>query len=890
VSLLRHVVAGISSLLGRDRVESELSEELQAYLDAAVEAKLGTGMPREEALWAARVEMGSLEAAKDAVRDAGWERHFETLWQDVRYAARGLARAPGFTAVAVLTLALGVGANSTIFTIINGTLLKSLPFPEPDRLVLVWKTHDYEPGDISIVSAPNFWDWQRHNETFESIAIFDSAGKGYNLAAESGQREAEQVSGVRVTAEFFRVLGVEPFLGRGFLPEEETLGRDREVVLDYGLWASRYGADPALVGRTIRMDGEEYTVVGVMPPEFQFQFWSGPRRVWVPAGFTAGDQGRDSNSFVAIARLEPGVTLEQAQADLATIQGRIAQQHPDHEAGTSVSLVPLGEYDLSDARWLMGALLAAVGFVLLIACVNVANLQLARGAGRTRELAIRRALGAPPLRIARQLLVESLCLAGLGGAAGLAMAFWGSSLLIGVLPRSLSYIPFRPLGGIEVDGRVLGFTLLVSSLAGLVFGLAPVLRWCRPGAGNPLNERGDDRDSRRGNRLRHALVACEVALTLEVLCGAGLMIQSMARLLGVDPGFEAAGVLTMRMSLPQVNTYYGPPENAGFCQDLQDSAGGVAGVSSVGAVAHLPLRGNAGRGFHLEGQPVPQSGETPNAAYSVACPGYFRTMGAPILAGREFTVRDTLEATQVIVINEVMARKFWPDQDPLGRRIRLHLAGEQPWLTVVGVAGNVRHWGLDNETRPQFFRPYEQAAWPTMNIVAKTTGAPMSFAAPIRRALTRVEPDRPVSGIVPMEDIVGASVGPRRFAMLLLSAFALLALVLAGVGIAGVVSYSVAQRTREIGIHATLGARARDMVGMFVGRTMAWVVAGLAVGLALALASTRLLRTLLFDVQPADPAVLGVVSVLLAVIALVASYLPARRAARVDPLVALRCE
>ena len=447
MSLWRHISSGVRGIFGRDRVEADLDDELRFYLEASAEQKVRAGMPRAEALRAARVEMGSVDAVKDEVRDAGWERHLETLWQDVRYAARGIRRAPGFAAVAVVTLALGVGANSTIFTVVNGTLLKPLPFPEPDRLVLLWRTSDADPGDLNIVSAPDFWDWHRQNHVFDSVAIFDSAGNGYNLAA-AGGREAEQVSGVRVSAQFFRVLGVAPFLGRGFLPEEETLGRDREVVLSYGLWASRYGADPSLVGRTIGMDGEAYTVVGVMPREFQFQFWSGPRQVWVPAGFTQGDQSRGSNSFVAIARLAPGVTLAQSQAEMATIQAAIARQYPDTSAGTSVAVVPMGDYGLTDIRRLMLALLTAVGLVLLIACVNVANLMLARGTGRRRELAVRRALGASPLRIARQLLVESLLLSALGGAAGLLAAIWGASLLTGALPGRLGSIVFRPLTGI----------------------------------------------------------------------------------------------------------------------------------------------------------------------------------------------------------------------------------------------------------------------------------------------------------------------------------------------------------------------------------------------------------------------------------------------------------
>lgn len=891
MSLRRHLAAGLGGLWRRDRVERELDAELRAYLDESIDAKVAAGLTLDDAARAARLAMGSLEAVKDDVRDAGWEHHIETLWQDVRYALRMLASAPGFTAVAVLTLALGVGANSTIFTVINSTLLKPLPYPEADRLVLVWKTYASDPDDVNIVSAPDFWDWDRENDVFARMAIFDSAGKAYNLGIEGSGRQAEGVSGVRVTAGFFDVLGVTPFIGRTFRPEEETPGRHRAVILSHGLWARRYGSDQSLVGRTIRIDGEPYMVVGVLPRDFHFQFFSGPRELFVPAWFTEGDHQRDSNSFIAMARLKPGVSVAQANAEIAAIQSNLARQYPDDAAGTGATVVEMSAFGLTDLRNLMLALLAAVGFVLLIASVNVANLLLARGARRKREMAIRRALGASGWRITRQLLVESLVLATLGGTAGLLAAIWGSSLLVQILPRAFARLPFRPLDGVHVDASVLAFTLLVSSITGILFGLAPALAAFRPEASDPLKERGSDPAGGGRGRARQALVAAEVALTLVVLCGAGLMIQSMWRLLSVEPGFDPVNVLTMQTALPQENLYYGPPVKARFCQDLDEQVGTVAGVVSVGAAAHLPMSGNAGRGFAIEGRPEPPPGEGASASYSVACPGYFRTMGVPVLRGREFTHQDTLASPPVIVVNQAMAERYWPGEQALGKRIRLGITGAaEPWLAIVGIVGNVRHWGLADEVPPQFFRPYTQAAWPWMTVVVRTETSPRGFIGPVTRALLRGEPDQPASNVRTMEEIVAASVGPRRFPVLLLTVFALLALTLALVGIVGVVSYSVEQRTHEVGVRVALGAQRRDIVALFVGRNMVWVLAGIGIGLAGSLVLMRLIEAMLFGVRPTDPGVLAVVSAVLFAAALAASYIPARRATRLDPVVALRAE
>jgi putative ABC transport system permease protein len=812
-----------------------------------------------------------------------------TLVQDLKYGLRMLARNPGFTLVAALTLALGIGANTTIFSVINATLLRPIPFPDSNRLVLVWATYGKGPDNWNIVSAPNYWDFRRRSHSFEGMAIFDSAGRGYNLSASGTKQEPEQVSGLRVSANFFSVLGVQPYLGRAFLPEEEALGKDREVVLSYGLWKRRYGGEPTLVGRTIKIDGEDFTVVGVMPRDFQWQFWSNPRQLWVPVGYTKGDYDRAGNSFIAFGRLKPGVTVAQADAEMDSIGAHLAREYPREDPGMGATVMPMNDFGLKGLRTTMLALLAAVGFVLLIACVNVANLMLARGAARQKELAIRRALGAASSRLVRQLLTESVLLAVFGGFAGLLLAVWSNGLLFPVFRLDAMYLPLRQLDSIRIDGRVFGFALLVSCLTGVLFGLAPALGTLRGDVNEPLKEGGRGSTEGGGSRLRHALVASEVALALVVLCGAGLMIKSLSRLLGVNPGLNPKNVLTMQMSLPQEDLYNGPPGLPRFCQELEEHVSVIPGVVSASAVGHLPFEGNAGRGFQIEGQPPADPEHMPNANYSVACPNYFRTMGVDLLKGREFTDQDIVSAPGVIVINETMARRYWPKQDPIGRRIRLG-GSDGPPLAVVGVVGDVHHWGLDEGVRPQFFRPYTQAAWPVMNVVLRTINAPATFTAPVKKALADILPDRPVSNVETMEEIVRDSTGSRRFPMFLLSTFALLALALAAVGIVGVVSYSVAQRTHEIGIRMALGARTADVLSLIVKGSMAWVMGGIALGLAGSIGLTRLLGNLLYGVRPADPLVLGTVSLVLACVALLASYIPARRATQVDPMIALRYE
>ncbi len=809
-----------------------------------------------------------------------------SLLSDVRFTIRTWMRHPGFTAVAVLTLALGIGANTTMFSVVNATLLRALPFPRADRLVTLWKSPFNDPERLNIVSLPNFRDYQSQSRTFESLALFDSAGRGYNL---TGQGEAEQVSGVRVTASFFTVLGVQPMLGRTFRPEEETPGNDREVVLSHALWMRRYASDPAIVGKTIQMDGRGYTVVGVMPATFRFQFGgSTVRQLWVPAGWTKGDEERGSNSFYAIGRLKAGVAFNEARSEMDTIGRALASAYPDDNAGQTVRLVPMAELGVARLRPTLVAMLGVVGFVLLIACVNVANLTLARAASRSRELAIRCALGAARGRIVRQLLTESVMLACAGGVGGVLLAYWGTSALLPILPSNLRAVPLRPVDRIGIDMTVLAFTSLVSIASGILFGLAPALGFSRDLI-HPMKESAPGSTGGR-SRLRYVLVASEVALTLVVLAGAGVMLLSVSRLLAVDPGLDTRNVLVMQMSLPQENLYYGPPGNPRFCDGLDQRVGSVAGVISASAIAHLPLSGaNAGRGITIEARPDPGPENQSGAGYSVACPNVLRTLGMTLRGGREFTTRDTVEAPPVAIINEAMARRDWPGEDAIGKRFKIGLFGsDAPWMTVVGVFKDVRQFGLDTEPRPWFLRPYQQAGWPFMSILVKTASTPASFVAAVKRALAIVEPNQPVSGVRTMEDVLGTSVSSRRFPMLLLTLFGLLALVLAAVGIAGVVGYSVVRRTQEIGLRMALGAQRSDVLRLVLGQSLVWTIVGIVVGLAAAFGLLRFLDTLLYGIKPADPMVLASASVLLVAVALAASYLPARRAMGIDAVRALR--
>lgn len=866
-------------------------EEIRDHIARQTEEHIARGMPPGEARRQALLDFGSITLVQEDTRAVWAAVRFEQLLQDARYALRMFRRNPMFSAIAVLTLALGVGANTAMFSIVNATVLRPVPFPDPERLMTVWKGPVNDPAALNITSLPNYRDWRERTHVFTELALFDSIGRGYSL---TGGGEPEQVSGVRVTASFFRVLGVAPLLGRTFTPEEEEPGHDAVVVLSHGLWRRRFAGDASAVGRTLEIDGRAHTVVGVMPAHFRFQFSSAPLELWVPAGWTRNDLDRGSNSFVCIGRLAPEVGVGEARAAMDTIGRGLAEEYPAANAGQTVRVVPMNDYSVRSTRGVLLTLLAVVAFVLLIACVNVANLMLARAASRHRELAVKSALGATRSRLARQLLTESIMLACLGGLAGLLLAWTLLRALLSVgglapILRPLVAVPLRSLEGIPLDGSVLVFTLAISILTGVLFGAAPAAS-VRRDLNEPLREGARGSAAGRYGRLRYALVASQIALTLITLAGAGALIVSMVRLLGVDPGFEPGNVLVMEMSLPQSDLYVGPPDHPGFCQSLQDHAGSVPGVVSVSGIAHLPLGGfRAGRAIAVEGRPDPGPQNQAGAGYTVACPGILRTLGIPLLEGREFTLRDTTESLPVAIVNETMARRYWPGEAVVGRRFKIgtfNSAGQ--WLQIVGVFKDIRSGGLDNEPDPLFVRPYSQAGWPSFTVVVKSAAAPRSLARPVQDALAVTEPLQPVTRVRTMEDVVGLSVSSRRVPMLLMTAFAFLALGLAAVGISGVVGYSVTQRAKEIAIRMALGSPPRSVLRLLIRDSVRWALAGVGLGLVASVGLLGFLRTLVYDVTPHDPIVLGSVSLVLIGVALLATYLPARRALRIDPVTTLR--
>ncbi len=883
--------------LASDRVGDDVVEEIAQHAGEVYRAALDAGEPAAAARAAVDAELDDVPALLLAARAATRRRRrpaapdpappgrlhaLSAFARDLAYGARLLVARPAFAAVAIATLALGIGANTAIFSVVHAVLLSPLPFPDAGRLVMVWETDADDPSRTFIVAAPNFTDWQQQSASFSSMAIWEDLR--FNIG---GDGEPEQVQGLRVSGSLFRTLGVPPQVGRTFGPSEDAPGHDVVVISD-GLWRRRYAADPTVVGHTMRLNGKPFEIVGVMPPSFAFT--GRAYAVWVPIAFTTQDGQRGSHSFYAAARLRDGVSFETARAEMQAIGARLARQYPDDNRGETATITRLGDFGVAELRPTLLALSGTVGLVLLIACVNVANLLLAQSSARQREFAIRAALGAGRARLASQVFAEGVLLAGAGAIAGVGVAWAGTAALASSLPRAIRLAPFREAGSVPLDPAVLAFTCAVAAAAGVLFSLAPIAGLARSPSGSSLKNAGGRGSTGGFTRVRGVLVAVEVALAVIVLAAAGLMIKSMARLVAVDPGLRTDHVLTMTIALPQDDTY-GPPERTTFCEDLRREAAAVPGVAMVSAISHLPLSGaNAGRGITIEGRPVSSDG-SPGAAYRLVCPGYFETLGIPILRGRDFTAADSIRAPGVVIINEVMAARYWPEDDPLGQRIKLgDPDSANPWLTIVGVVRNVRHFGLDNDAVREMFRPYSQSVWPVMTVTARTDVEPLSLAASLKAAVARVEPANPVSRIRSMEQVLDDSTGPRRFPMLLLSLFSVVALVLAAIGVYGVVSYVVSQRSREIGIRIALGARAAQVTGMVMRRTLAPIAVGIGAGVLGAHLASRLLTSMLFQVTPDDPAVLGAIVALLTASGVVASLVPARRAASVDPLVVLKEE
>jgi predicted permease len=804
----------------------------------------------------------------------------QILWQDLRYGARMLLRRHGFTLIAVFTLALGVGANTAIFSVVNSVLLRPLPYPNAGRLMTIWEDHRARNGPVNEwTSPPGFEDWRDQAKSFDHVVAF----QGWQPTL-TGQGDPEQLVGAQVSHDTFAMLGVTPALGRSFSPEEDRRGVESVVIISHGLWRRRFGADPSLVGKKISLNGESLMVIGVMPAGFNFPIIAGAD-IWrtIQPAFGPRCQ-RGCITVRVMARLKPDATEAQARAELNSIAARVERQFPDTNTKVGATLVPLHEFLVGPVKTRMQALLVAVGFVLLIACANVANLLLARSATREKEIAIRASLGAGRWRIARQLLSESLLLAVIGGAMGLLLAYWLVDLLVSFSPQGTPR-----LDEIGIDRRVLGYTTAVTILTGLLFGAAPVWQLFKVDLNQSLRDGGKGLHvARSGRRALSALVVAETALALTLLVGAGLLMRSFIRLQRVDPGFNPRNLLAAVVTLPQA----GYPERnqiAPFYTKLLERIRTLPGVRSAAAVSSLPLAGaDSDAGFLIEGRPAPQPDQQPVAWVSSVSQDYFRTMGMRLVAGREFTERDDENSPKVVIISEATARRNFPNEDPVGKRI----GNGRPdgWREIVGITADVKHFGLTQDARASMFFPDRQRPSRQMFIVARTGADPLSLSSALRGAVAATDKNLAVSNISAMDEVTAQSIGQERFTLLLLGLFSALALSLAVAGIYGVMSYAVAQRTHEIGVRVALGAQTRDVLKLVVTQGMALVSAGVGIGLASSLALTGFMRGLLFGVSAADPMTFAGVAALLALVALVACYVPARRASKVDPMIALRCE
>lgn len=876
MSLLRSLVSGLRSLFRREQVDHELNEELGTYLEMAATEKMKQGMDRKEAVRSVRLEHGNLEAAREVVRSVGWESVVETLWQDLRFGLRTLRKSPGFTVVAVITLALGIGANTAVFTVVNGVLLRPMPFPEPDRLFLVSLAprvgpFEWQPG----VSDSDYLAFRDQDRIFEHTATF-TRGVTASLA---GAGDPVQIPVAYVTTDFFATLRINPAIGRGFFSGEEQPGRDNIAVMSNNLWQERFDSDPQILGKTIRLDGVPHTVVGIMPPGFAFP----DAKVWMPLAVQIGH-----NSFIrpVVGRLRPGVSPQQARAALQTFGDALPLGPGENRNDRWPQVIPLRDLLVANIRTSLLVFAGAVAFVLFIACANVANLLLARGAGREQEMAVRSTLGATRWRLARQMLAESTLLSIAGGAAGVLLAFWGVPALTALAPAGK--LPRMEM--IRIDGWVLAFTFGLSIVTGIVFGLVPAFQATRHHTREWLTSAGRTL-TRSHEGIRGVLTISEIALALVLLTGAGLMLKSFLRLRNVDPGFSTHSVITLTVDLPD-SAYRTAPQMQAFHTRALTELSRLPSVLVAGLVNYVPLADELTRGdFQVEGGLRPKGFIVDKPCVS---PNYFRVMGIQLLRGRDFSERDTATAKGVVVVSESVAQTLWPGQDPIGKRISMEdNPGPGDWLTVVGVVDDVKQQGLAKKSDPAIYQHYLQIARPFflshMTFVAKTASPPESVAAGMRAVLREVDKDQPVS-IASLDSLLETTTAETRFQTRLLTTFALIALVLTIVGVYGVLAYSIAQRTQEIGVRMALGAQSADVLGMLLKKAFVLVSVGIVLGGAGALSLTRVLAKFLFEVKPSDPETFAAVALALVFSALAACYVPARRATRADPLVALRYE
>jgi len=874
--------------------ENEIVEELSQHLDDQYEQALRSVATEEEARRAVLLDLDESDLLAPALRRIerrlpknpavvmGTERKTNLLgdlWQDLRYGLRMLVRNPAFTVVAVIALALGIGANSAIFSVVNTVLLKPLPYKNPDALVLVWdeQTHLGFPKDTP--SPANFLDWREQNTVFEGMAAMTE--RSLNL---TGVGEPERLDGQRVSANLFSLLGVEPQLGRAFTAEEDKPG-SRVVILSHRVWQTRFGGDATIIGRALNLNGEAYTVVGVMRRGFQFP--TPQTQLWVPIAFSADEAAqRGSHYLEVVARMKAGVKLQQARAEMSTIAARLEKQYPEQNMRIGSVVTPLHEEVVGNIKPALLVLLGAVGFVLLIACANVANLLLARAAARQKEISLRLALGASRTRLIRQFLTESVLLAGMGGLVGLLFSLAGIRILKGFIPDTISQVQ-----EINLDSKVLLFTLLVSLATGLIFGLAPATQASHFNLNETLKEGGRDSGaSVRGNRIRALLVMGEVAVSFVLLIGAGLLINSFLHLRTLDPGFRTDHLLTAKIELSELK-YPDKEHRVPFYNELLRRVSVLPGVESAAVAGNLPFTYNGdSMSIAIEGRADPPPDQRLDVVYRAVGPGYFSTMGIKIVQGRDFNEQDKSDSLQAVVISEKTAGHYWPGENAIGKRLKPGLTtSEGPWREVIGIVKDTRQNDFVAPPKMQMYFVHSQInSFAPNALVVRTSIDPLSLATSVRNAVWAIDKDQPVSNIRSMEEIVSRAVARQRFSTMLLGIFAALALVLAAVGIYGVMSYSVAQRTREIGIRMALGAQRSDVLKMAVGQGLKLVLIGVAIGLASAFALTRVMASLLFGVSATDPVTFIAISLVLISVAALASFVPALRAARIDPMVALR--
>jgi predicted permease len=890
MSLLRNIASGLRSLFRKERVSRELDEELNGFLDMAAEENMKQGMNRQDALRAVRLERGNLEVTKEAVRSAGWESFVETFWRDLRFALRTLRKSPAFAAVAVLTLTLGIGATASIFSVVDAVLLRRLPYNNASRLVSLYEDRTSTGFHRRQFTPANFADCKAETAIFEDVAAID-ADRFYNLTGNGAT--PERLSAEGVTHNLFSILGVQPIVGRLFLPEEDTAGSEHVVLLSHRLWLTRFGADRNVLGEAILLNGEKYSVVGVMPPWFSFP--NKDADLWVPTAFTPQQLAdRGAHFLTVVGALQPGVSVSQANAELRVLSQNLRQQHIDiMRFVDSFVAVPLQEVYTQDVRGGLIVLLVAVAFILLIACSNVANLLLSRATARQREIALRSALGAGRGRIVRQLLTESIVLATAGGVLGLLLTKANFTFLKTLIPEDLS----RTIS-LTLNFSVLGFAIFVSFASIFLFGLTPALRISKTDLTDSLKEGGRGGTSPRSKSLSNLLVIGEIALSVVLLVASGLLLKSFANLREANPGFRSDEVLTAQIDVPD-SKYPDFARRTDFFQAVLQRVRALPRVTSAGFTSVLPFSWKSGMGGFLGLAGFqPESVVRPDLQYAaldrVVSPGYFETMRIPLLRGRLFDDHDGPDAPSVAIVNDAMARKFWPNEQALGKRFRLNLVGGTFRLfQIVGIVADVKEMGLDEPPKEEMYFPYWQAQGNYMVpsvLVVHTRGDPLSIASAVREAVWSVDTDQPVSQVGTMNDVLDREVAQRRVQAILLGALAALAMTLACVGIYGVMAYLVTQQNHEIGIRVALGADSRNILGLVLGRGAKWTATGVGIGVAAALLVSRLMRSLLFGVSPFDPLTFAAVTFVLAFVALAACYIPARRATRVDPIVALRYE